>query len=209
MIAVIDYDAGNLTSVSRALSYINVENVITNDIKLIKSADRIIFPGVGAAGSAMKSLIRLGLDEAIRQAVSSGKPVLGICLGTQIILKKSRENHAKCLGIIDGSVWAFSESFQSKQIKGLKIPHMGWNRIALKIDHPVFAGLKENDEFYFVHGYYPLPDNDDQVIAFTDYGIEFPSIIGMDNLVATQFHPEKSGNPGLTILKNFSKWEPC
>ncbi len=209
MIAVIDYDAGNLTSVSRALSHINVENVITNDIKLIESAERIIFPGVGAAGSAMKSLTRLGLDKAIRQAVESGKPVLGICLGTQIILQKSQENQAKCLGIIDGTVQAFSEIFQSRGIKGLKIPHMGWNRIDLKADHPVFAGLKENDEFYFVHGYYPLPDNLSQVIATTDYGIEFPSIIGMNNLVATQFHPEKSGNPGLTILKNFSSWEPC
>ncbi len=209
MIAIIDYDAGNLTSVSRALFHINVENVITNDIKLIDSAQRIIFPGVGAAGSAMQSLIRLGLDDAIRRAVDSGKPVLGICLGTQIILQKSRENQAKCLGIIDGSVRAFSEIFASKKIKGLKIPHMGWNRIDLKTDHPVFSGLKKNDEFYFVHGYYPLPDNLSQVIATTDYGIAFPSVIGMNNLVATQFHPEKSGNSGLTILKNFSKWAPC
>ena len=209
MIAIIDYDAGNLTSVSRALFHINVENVITKDIKLIESAERIIFPGVGAAGSAMQSLIRLGLDDVIRRAVGSGKPVLGICLGTQIILQKSQENQAKCLGIIDGSVRAFSDIFASKKIKGLKIPHMGWNQIVLKTDHPVFSGLKKNDEFYFVHGYYPLPDNVSQVIATTDYGIAFPAVIGMNNLVATQFHPEKSGNPGLTILKNFSKWEPC
>lgn len=209
MIAIIDYDAGNLTSVSRALSHINVENVITNDIALIASAERVIFPGVGAAGSAMKSLTRLGLDDAIRQAVDSGKPVLGICLGTQIVLQKSQENQARCLGIINGMVRAFSEVFQEKQIKGLKIPHMGWNRIALKTEHPVFAGLKENDEFYFVHGYYPVPDNSDQVIATTDYGIAFPSIIGMKNIVATQFHPEKSGNPGLKILNNFSKWKLC
>ncbi len=209
MIAIIDYDAGNLTSVSRALSHIGVENVITNDIKLIVSAERIIFPGVGAAGSAMQSLIRLGLDTAIRQAVDGGKPVLGICLGTQIILQKSEENQAKCLGIIDGSTLAFSEIFREKGIKGLKIPHMGWNQISLKTEHPVFAGLKETDEFYFVHGYYPWPENSRQVIATTDYGISFPSVIGMNNLVATQFHPEKSGNPGLTILKNFSSWEPC
>jgi len=209
MIAIIDYDAGNLTSVSRALSHINVENVITNDIKAIESAERVIFPGVGAAGSAMQSLIRSGLDNTIRQVVESGKPVLGICLGTQIILQESRENQARCLGVVDGSVQAFSEIFQSKNINGLKIPHMGWNRISLKTDHPVFAGLKENDEFYFVHGYYPLPKNPGQVIATTDYGIAFPSVIGMNNLVATQFHPEKSGNPGLKILKNFSKWKPC
>jgi glutamine amidotransferase len=209
MIAVIDYEAGNLTSVSRALSHIGVANVITNDVRQIAAADRIIFPGVGAAGAAMASLIRLGLDTAIRRAVADGKPLLGICLGTQIILETSRENQAVCLGVIAGSVPAFSESFQEKGITGLKIPHMGWNRIRLKTDHPVFAGLSPADEFYFVHSYYPQPADPDQVIATTDYGISFPSVIGKNNLVATQFHPEKSGNPGLTILKNFSRWKPC
>lgn len=209
MIAIIDYDAGNLTSVSRALSHIDVNNIITNDIKTIQQADRVIFPGVGAAGSAMKSLKRLKLDKAIFDAVKSKKPVLGICLGTQIILTSSRENQTECLGIIDGTVCAFAEIFQSKKIKGLKIPHMGWNRISLKFDHPVFAGLKKNDEFYFVHGYYPSPADPDQVVATTDYGFEFPSVIGSENIIATQFHPEKSGKPGLAILKNFSRWAPC
>lgn len=209
MIAIIDYDAGNLTSVSRALSHIDVNNIITNDIKTIQQADRVIFPGVGAAGSAMKSLKRLNLDKAIFDAVKSKKPVLGICLGTQIILTTSRENQTECLGIIDGTVCAFAEIFQSKKIKGLKIPHMGWNRISLKFDHPVFAGLKKNDEFYFVHGYYPSPADPDQVVATTDYGFEFPSVIGSENIIATQFHPEKSGKPGLAILKNFSRWSPC
>jgi len=141
--------------------------------------------------------------------VADGKPVLGICLGTQIILETSRENQAECLGIIAGSVRAFSESFQEKGITGLKIPHMGWNRITLKTDHPVFAGLSPDDEFYFVHGYYPQPADAGQTIATTDYGIAFPSVIGKNNLVATQFHPEKSGAPGLTLLKNFSNWKPC
>ena len=209
MIAVIDYDAGNLTSVSRALSHIGVDNVVTNDIELIASADRVIFPGVGAAGSAMASLVRLGLDKAIRDAVAGGKPVLGICLGTQIILEESRENQATCLGIINGTVRAFAEVFNENNISGLKIPHMGWNRIRLKTNHPVFAGLQETDEFYFVHSYFPDPESSGQVIATTDYGIAFPSVIGRDNLVATQFHPEKSGAPGLTILENFSRWEPC
>jgi len=209
MIAVIDYEAGNLTSVSRALSHIGVDNIITSDVRQIAAAERVIFPGVGAAGAAMASLIRLGLDTAIRRAVADGKPVLGICLGTQIILETSRENQAACLGVIAGSVPAFSESFQEKGITGLKIPHMGWNRIQLKTDHPVFAGISPADEFYFVHSYYPQPANLDQVIATTDYGIAFPSVIGKNNLVATQFHPEKSGAPGLTILKNFSNWQPC
>lgn len=209
MIAVIDYDAGNLTSVSRALSHIGVENIITSDIRLIASADRIIFPGVGAAGAAMASLARLGLDTAIREAVAEGKPVLGICLGTQIILESSRENQTTCLGVMAGSVRAFSESFEGKGVPGLKIPHMGWNRISLKTDHPVFAGLSPADEFYFVHSYYPQPADSGQIIAVTDYGITFPSVIGKNNLIATQFHPEKSGKPGLTLLKNFSHWKTC
>ncbi len=209
MIAVIDYDAGNLTSVSRALTHIGVENVVTNDADVIAAAERIIFPGVGAAGSAMKSLVRLGLDQVIRQAVAEGKPVLGICLGTQIILGSSRENQTECLGIIDGKVDAFSEVFAARGINGLKIPHMGWNRIQMKTPHPVFAGINESDEFYFVHGFFPQPADPAQVLAKTDYGIEFSSVIGKGNLVATQFHPEKSGRPGLTVLKNFSRWQPC
>ncbi|MEZ4550100.1 MAG: imidazole glycerol phosphate synthase subunit HisH [Desulfobacterales bacterium] len=209
MIAVIDYDAGNLTSVSRALTHIRVENVVTNDADVIAATERIIFPGVGAAGSAMKSLVRLGLDQVIRQAVAEGKPVLGICLGTQIILGSSRENQTECLGIIDGKVDAFSEVFAARGINGLKIPHMGWNRIQMKTPHPVFARINESDEFYFVHGFFPQPADPAQVLAITDYGIEFSSVIGKGNLVATQFHPEKSGRPGLTILKNFSRWQPC
>ena len=157
----------------------------------------------------MKSLIQLGLDKALRHAVDSGKPVLGICLGTQIILQTSQENQTPCLGLIDGCARAFSESFKSQGITGLKIPHMGWNRISLQADHPVFAGLRAEDEFYFVHSYYPSPDHANQVIATTEYGMMFPSVIGMKNLVATQFHPEKSGKPGLMILKNFSGWNPC
>jgi len=209
MIAIIDYKAGNLASVSRAFSHIGVENMITNDVRIIKSAERVVFPGVGAAGSAMKSLIQLGLDQVLRHALDSGKPVLGICLGTQIILQTSQENQTPCLGLIDGCARGFSESFKSQGVTGLKIPHMGWNRINLQSDHPVFAGIRAEDEFYFVHSYYPSPDHANQVIATTEYGITFPSVIGMKNLVATQFHPEKSGKPGLAILKNFSGWNPC
>ncbi len=209
MIAIIDYDAGNLASVSRAFSHIGVPNIITNDINVIESAEKVVFPGVGAAGSAMISLKRLGLDKALSAALNSGKPVMGICLGTQIILRSSQENQTPCLGLMAGCARAFSESFKSQGITGLKIPHMGWNRISLRADHPVFAGMRPEDEFYFVHSFYPSPDHADQVIATTEYGIEFPSVIGVKNLVATQFHPEKSGKPGLRILKNFSGWNPC
>ncbi len=209
MIAIIDYDAGNLASVSRAFSHIGVPNIITNDINVIESAEKVVFPGVGAAGSAMISLKRLGLDKALSAALNSGKPVMGICLGTQIILRSSQENQTPCLGLMAGCARAFSESFKFQGITGLKIPHMGWNRISLRADHPVFAGMRPEDEFYFVHSFYPSPDHADQVIATTEYGIEFPSVIGVKNLVATQFHPEKSGKPGLRILKNFSGWNPC
>lgn len=209
MIAIIDYDAGNLASVSRAFSHIGVANTITNDINVIVSADRVVFPGVGAAGSAMASLKRLGLDSVLKSVFESGKPLLGICLGCQIILTASRENDTPCLGLVDGWALGFSETFAEKGLSGLKIPHMGWNRIRLKTDHPVFSGIRPADEFYFVHGFYPSPDRADQVMAETEYGVWFPSVIGGGNLVATQFHPEKSGKPGLRILKNFSEWNPC
>lgn len=209
MIAIIDYEAGNLTSVSRALRHIGIDSIITADPEKIKGADRIIFPGVGAAGSAMASLRRLGLDRLLIEAVSSGKPILGICLGTQVFLEYSEENLTSCLGIIDGSVESFRSAFQEAEIFDLKIPHMGWNRLRLKVDHPVTAGICAEDEFYFVHSYYPVPREPAHVIAATSYGIEFASVIGRDNVIATQFHPEKSGAPGLRMLKNFSGWTPC
>ncbi len=208
MIAIIDYDAGNLTSVSRALTHINVAHTITHDLRIIEKADRIIFPGVGAAGAAMASLKRLGLDQVLRDAYHRGKPILGICLGTQIILSYSEENQTPCLGLLDGEVRGFSTAFRAHGISGLKIPHMGWNQINQTVDHEILAGVNPADEFYFVHSFFPYPENQEYVIAKTVYGIEFPSVIGLKNLIATQFHPEKSGKPGLQILKNFSQWNP-
>ena len=208
MIAIIDYDAGNLTSVSRALTHIGEKNMITNDIGQIEKADRIIFPGVGAAGSAMESLKRLFLDKAIGNAFIQKKPILGICLGTQIILSYSEENQTPCLGIIDGIVRGFSAEFAVNDVSGLKIPHMGWNQLRCLTGHPVLHGINDADEFYFVHSYFPSPKDKCHVMATTDYGIDFPSVIGTKNIIATQFHPEKSGKPGLTILKNFCHWEP-
>jgi glutamine amidotransferase len=210
MIAIINYDAGNLTSVARAVSHIGFECIITNNTKEITRAERIIFPGVGAAGSAMESIKRLGLDEAIRDVFIKGHPILGICLGTQVIMSHSEENDTSCLGLIDGFVQAFPSDMKSEEGTSLKIPHMGWNRInLLKRDHPVLSGLREDDEFYFVHGFYPKPNNKEDVLATTDHGISFASIIGHKNLIATQFHPEKSGRAGLTLLKNFCMWNPC
>lgn len=209
MIAIIDYDAGNLTSVARAVTYIGFPNTVTNDVREIARAERIIFPGVGAAGSAMASLKRLGLDTAIKTAFKDGKPILGICLGTQIIMGHSEENDTPCLGIIDGVVRAFSSDIRDQDGNSLKIPHMGWNKVHTRFRHPVLSDVGEDDEFYFVHGYYPKPQNPDHVLGTTEYGGLFPSVIGFKNIIATQFHPEKSGKAGLNLLKNFCKWEPC
>ncbi len=211
MIAIIDYDAGNLTSVARAVSNIGFECVVTNNVSDIAGAERIIFPGVGAAGSAMASLKRLGLDTVIKDALDAGKPILGICLGTQIIMGHSEENNGTpCLGIIKGHTRAFPSEMKSEEDgSALKIPHMGWNRVRIKADHPVLSGMGETDEFYFVHGYYPDPDDSAYLIGETDHGISFASVIGFKNIIATQFHPEKSGRPGLGLLKNFCEWEPA
>jgi glutamine amidotransferase len=207
MIAIIDYKAGNLSSVQRALDRLGFPCRITLDRAEVRAAERIIFPGVGAAGKAMNDLRALGLDDAIRDGYECGKPVLGICLGAQIILEKSEENDTPCLGLIKGRVVRFPEPLSASGGGSLKVPHMGWNGILLQKSHPVLAGITPADEFYFVHSYYPLPEEDERVIALTDYGIRFPSVIGRRNLIAMQFHPEKSGTAGLRVLRNFCTWD--
>jgi glutamine amidotransferase len=208
MIAIIDYDAGNLASVARAVSHLGHANVITRNVDEIRSADRIIFPGVGAAGSAMTSLKRLGIDAVLHEAFNQGKPILGICLGTQIIMGYSEENQTRCLDIIPGIVKSFSPDLRDSDGKRLKIPQMGWNSVQPVKDHPVLAGLKETDEFYFVHGFYPEPAYMDHIVGTTHYGIKFASVVGYRNILATQFHLEKSGKPGLALLNNFCRWMP-
>ncbi len=208
MIAIIDYDAGNLTSVARAITYLGYDNGVTRDVQQILAAERIIFPGVGAAGSAMASLKQLEIDAALREAFQRGTPILGICLGTQIILEYSEENQTPCVGLVPGAVRAFSPDIRDANGARLKIPQMGWNRISPQQEHPVLAGVKTSDEFYFVHGYYPDPSRPEHIVAKTAYGIDFASVIGYRNLIATQFHPEKSGRPGLAILDNFCHWTP-
>jgi len=208
MIAIIDYDAGNLASVFRAVSHLGFSCVITRDIHAIKAAERIIFPGVGAAGAAMESLQSTGLDAVIKEAFAGGKPILGICLGSQIILTHSEENSTACLGILEGTVRAFAPDRRLDDGQKLKIPHMGWNGIQIEESHPLLHGVKPDDEFYFVHSFYPDPRDADTIIAVTDYGVTFASIVGFKNLFATQFHLEKSGRPGLQILENFCRWAP-
>jgi glutamine amidotransferase len=209
MIAIIDYDAGNLASVAYAVSHLGHDFKVTNDIETIRNAQRIIFPGVGAAGAAMRSLIRLGLDRVIREAFSEGKPILGICIGSQIIVACSEEDDTHCEGLLEGRVRAFAPGIkQENSTTTLKIPHMGWNRIHIKTDHPLLRGHNPQDEFYFVHSFFPEPSEPDCIVAQTRYGIEFASIIAKKHLVATQFHLEKSGKPGLQMLQNFCLWQP-
>jgi glutamine amidotransferase len=207
MIAIVDYRAGNLTSVARALQYLNVPCVITDRAEELRRADRVIFPGVGAAGEAMRNIEKKGLAGCIREVYEAGTPLLGICLGTQVIFEYSEEDsRTTCLGIIPGGVKRFPEGMMEKG-DPLKIPHMGWNRVAFKGSHPLFAGIPGNAEFYFVHSYYPAPSESFDVAGETDYGIRFASAVARRNLVAVQFHPEKSGRFGLKILENFSRWD--
>lgn len=208
MIAIIDYRAGNLTSVARALHYLNQPFRITDDPDVLENASHVIFPGVGAAGEAMAYLRQTGLDQRIRSLVAAGKPLLGICLGTQVIFEYSEENQTECLGIVPGTVRLFPKNLQQQGLP-LKIPHMGWNEIVFARPHPVFDNIPEGAAFYFVHSYYPAPDDADWILCQTEYGLTFCSAVAHGNLVAVQFHPEKSGRPGLKVLENFCHWEGC
>jgi len=203
MIAIIDYNAGNLTSVQLALREVGIDSVITRNPDEVARAERLIFPGVGAAGSAMEGLRELKLDGVVRDFVKSGKPFLGICIGCQVILENSEEDGGTaCLGVLPGSVKAF------KPGPGIKIPHMGWNQVRFTRKHFVLDGIPDNAEFYFVHSFYPAPYDASVSLGETEYaGVKFPSLMARDNVVACQFHAEKSGPFGLRLLKNFSAWD--
>ena len=203
VIAILDYRAGNLTSVARALSFLGFHCDITDSHEVIRNAERIIFPGVGAAGKSMDNLKELGLDVMLRERLAAGIPVLGICVGLQVLFDYSAENDTQCLAILPGQVRLFPSGMHNKNGEVLKIPHMGWNRVAFEPGHPVFDGIPSQSEFYFVHSYYPDPRNPEHVAGKTEYGIDFASAVASQNLVAVQFHPEKSGPPGLRILRNF------
>ena len=203
MITIIDYNAGNIRSVLRACREVGAEAVITSDPSTVAKAERIIFPGVGAAPSAMEYLKETGLDEAIKNAFKEGVPILGICLGAQIILDSSEEGPQECLGLIPGKTARFR-----LRDKRLKIPHMGWNEVKAVQSHLLLEGIKVGDEFYFVHSYYPHPANDKNIYAVADYGGEFCCALGYKNLFAMQFHPEKSGRLGLEMIERFVRWNP-
>ncbi|MHC1727513.1 MAG: imidazole glycerol phosphate synthase subunit HisH [Syntrophobacteraceae bacterium] len=207
MIAILDYKAGNLTSVERALNHLRFACRITNSHNEIRKADKVIFPGVGAAGKSMESLRELGLDILLPELFASGVPILGICVGLQVLFDFSEENETPCLGIIPGKVRRFPEKMASRNGNPLKIPHMGWNAVEFTGDHPVFRNIAPGSEFYFVHSYYPQPADKRMTAGVTEYGIEFTSAVAFRNLAAVQFHPEKSGPPGLRLLENFCRWD--
>jgi glutamine amidotransferase len=203
MITIVDYKAGNLTSVRRALDHQGIDNQVSADADVVRRAERLIFPGVGHAGAAMKVLKERGLDSALKEAFYNGTPILGICIGCQIILTHSEEGDTDGLNLLPGICVRFQLDDPA-----LKIPHMGWNAVSVGQAHPVLDHLRPGDEFYFVHSYFPAPENPANIYASSEHGGNFPAAIGLDNLFAVQFHTEKSGPVGLKILQNFANWKP-
>ena len=196
MIAVIDYGAGNLRSVANTIARLGYQPRITSQAGELSEAQAVILPGVGAAGDTMESLRNLGLVEPIKQLIADNRPFFGVCIGLQVLFTATEEGGGHdCLGIIAGRV--------KKLPAGLKVPHMGWNQVSQRISHPLFEGIPDGANFYFVHSYYGEPEDSSLVAGETEYGVIMGSVIARGNLVATQFHPEKSGESGLKMYANF------
>ena len=217
-VAIIDYGMGNLHSVASAVKHVapNSDVVITADSNVIASADRVIFPGVGAIRDCMAEIRRCGFDSAISREIASGKPVLAICVGLQALMNSSEENGGtECLGVFDGEVKSFSatagfralEDESSASHERLKVPHMCWNRVSHEKAHPLWQGIEDGGRFYFVHSYYVAAQNAKEITGRCHYGIDFVAAMARDNLFAAQFHPEKSHDNGLQLLKNFVAWD--
>lgn len=194
-LAIVDYGAGNLRSVAKALERLGFPTLVTHDPHEVVRAKGVILPGVGSSGAAMAALGERRLVEPLRQVVARGTPFFGVCLGLQLLLDSSEEDPRPCLGILPGRVKRLPPS--------VKVPHMGWNQVSLRRDHPLFRGVPEGSYFYFVHSYYADPGDASVVLGTTEHGVSFCSALARDNLVATQFHPEKSGPVGLKLYENF------
>ena len=194
-LVVIDYQSGNVRSVTRALESAGVSPLVTGDPAELPGADAVIFPGVGSGPAAMSALEDRSLVAPLQDYVASGRPFMGICLGLQLLLDRTEEGDASCLGIIPGHVKRLPD--------GLKVPHMGWNSVEFEADHPVLRDIPQGSHFYFVHSYYAAPSEQTWVAGTTEYSVSFCSVYAKDNLVATQFHPEKSGPVGLRVYRNF------
>jgi glutamine amidotransferase len=197
-IAIIDYGVGNLRSVEKAFTSQNIPAVVTRDEKILRNAEKLVLLGVGAFGYAMDSLRKLGFDELAHEAVRAGKPVLGLCVGLQMMFEEGYEFGVhRGLGLLPGRVLKFPE--------GTRVPHVGWNQVEYKRSHPIFRDLPDQSFFYFVHSYYIEPADESCVMGETEYGSRFASICGRGNVVGVQFHPEKSQTTGLKLLRNFAE----
>lgn len=208
MTGIVDYNAGNITSVERAMKFIGAPYILSKNPKDLENTDRLIFPGVGEAAYAMEQLKKNGLDLFLKDWVQSGKKLTGICLGSQIIFDWSEEGNTECLGLIHGKIRHFSALWKEAGInaENLKSPHMGWSDLSYQNGgSALFAGIPEHTDFYFVHSYVICPEDSSVIKASADYGIKVPACIEKDNISVFQFHPEKSGKFGLDILRNFTK----
>lgn len=219
-ITMIDYGASNIRSAQKAFAYIGATVQLTNDPDVVRKADRLVLPGVGAFGSGMEGLRRHGLPQAIHAAVQRGVPFLGICVGMQLMFSEGDEMGIhRGLGLLPGKVVRFPDKWPmvngqssmangpnqnpKSEIRNLKIPHMGWNQLEPTRENPLLAGVQRGDYVYFVHSYYCAPEQETAVLAYTDYGFPFASVVAQDNLYGLQFHPEKSQSVGLRIMRNF------
>ncbi len=204
MIGIVDYNAGNITSVERALKSLGIDFVLSKKPEELENCDKLIFPGVGEAAYAMTQLKETGFDEFLKRKCKEGIPLLGICLGSQIIFDWSEEGNTKCLGLIKGKIRYFESIKAGLSKEGFKIPQIGWNNLTVKHGgSPILQGVKEGSDFYFVHSYVICPEDENVIKASAEHGIEVPAVIQSGNIFACQFHPEKSGEEGLKILKNF------
>ena len=210
-IAIINYNMGNLHSVSKALEHVapaGTRVFLSSSADEILAADRVVFPGQGAARDCMKELTQLGLVDVVHEAAKS-KPFLGICMGMQVLMEQSEEhNGVACIGLYEGNTHAFSGRIAAKNDEGerLKIPQMGWNKVMQSQSHPLWAGIDDESRFYFVHSYFVEPVDEALSVGITDYGLNYTSALAKDNVFAIQAHPEKSAENGLRLLKNFTEW---
>lgn len=207
MIGIIDYNAGNIKSVERALAFLKAPFVLSKNPKDLEKCGKLIFPGVGEAKYAMEQLKLSGFDSFLRDSVQAGKSLIGICLGSQIIFEHSEEGDVDCLGLLPGTIRHFSSIWKDEGIEpNLKVPHMGWNNLSyINGSSPLFDGVDAKSDFYFVHSYVIQPSDSSIIKAYADYGCCVPACVSKGNITAFQFHPEKSGKAGLKILENFVK----
>ena len=212
-IAVIDYGMGNLHSVAKAVEFVGSQSgddvavIVTSDAQKIANADRVIFPGVGAIRDCMAEILRLDVDKIVGDAIRC-KPVLAICVGMQALMLRSEENAGVvCLGFVQGEVRYFGDELKDEGGERLKVPHMGWNEVNQVRAHPLWQDVPDNSRFYFVHSYYVYIDKQEMVTGVTNYGTDIVASLADDNIFATQFHPEKSQHAGLTLLRNFLRWD--